>query len=105
MRVIVHDSFVASEQIEKAGFEAVALDELYRRADYITLHVPKLKETTGLLNKAAFEKMKDGVMIINCARGGIVDEADLNQALQSGKVAGAALDVFENEPPGVCPLF
>jgi D-3-phosphoglycerate dehydrogenase len=105
MRVIVHDSFVAPEQIEKAGFEAVALDELYRRADYITLHVPKLKETTGLLNKAAFEKMKDGVMIINCARGGIVDEADLNQALRSGKVAGAALDVFENEPPGVCPLF
>ncbi len=105
MRVIVHDSFVAPEQIEKAGFEAVALDELYRRADYITLHVPKLKETTGLLNKAGFEKMKDGVMIINCARGGIVDEADLNQALRSGKVAGAALDVFENEPPGVCPLF
>jgi len=105
MRVIVHDSFVAPEQIEKAGFEPVALDELYHRADYITLHVPKLKETTGLLNKAAFEKMKDGVMIINCARGGIVDEADLNEALLSGKVAGAALDVFENEPPGVCPLF
>jgi D-3-phosphoglycerate dehydrogenase len=105
MRVIVHDSFVAPEQIEKAGFEAVALDELYRRADYITLHVPKLKETIGLLDKAAFEKMKDGVMIINCARGGIVDEADLNEALRSGKVAGAALDVFENEPPGVCPLF
>ncbi len=105
MRVIVHDSFVAPEQIEKAGFEPVALDELYRRADYITLHVPKLKDTTGLLNKAAFDQMKDGVMIINCARGGIVDEADLNEALLSGKVAGAALDVFEHEPPGVCPLF
>jgi D-3-phosphoglycerate dehydrogenase len=105
MQVIVHDSFVTSELIEKAGFEAVSLDELYRRADFITLHVPKLKETTGLLNKAAFEKMKDGVMIINCARGGIVDETDLNEALRSGKVAGAALDVFEDEPPGVCPLF
>jgi D-3-phosphoglycerate dehydrogenase len=105
MRVVVHDSFVAPEQIEKAGFEPVSLDELYRRADYITLHVPKLKDTLGLLNKAAFEKMKDGVMIINCARGGIIDEADLNEALRSGKVAGAALDVFENEPPGVCPLF
>jgi D-3-phosphoglycerate dehydrogenase len=105
MQVIVHDSFVTPEQIEKAGFESVALDELYRRADYITLHVPKLKETTGLLNKAAFEKMKDGVMIINCARGGIVDETDLNEALRSGRVAGAALDVFESEPPGVCPLF
>jgi D-3-phosphoglycerate dehydrogenase len=84
MQVIVHDSFVAPEQIEKAGFEPVSLDDLYRRA---------------------FEKMKDGVMIINCARGGIVDEADLNDALRSGKVAGAALDVFETEPPGVCPLF
>ncbi|MGB5750617.1 MAG: phosphoglycerate dehydrogenase [Desulfobacterales bacterium] len=105
MQVIVHDSFVTPEQIEKAGFEPVALDELYRRADYITLHVPKLKDTIGFLNKAAFGKMKDGVMIINCARGGIVDEADINEALRSGKVAGAALDVFEHEPPGVCPLF
>jgi D-3-phosphoglycerate dehydrogenase / 2-oxoglutarate reductase len=105
MQVVVHDPFVAPEQVEKAGFEAVSLDELYRRSDYITVHVPKLKDTTGLLNKAAFDKMKDGVMIINCARGGIVDEADLNEALRSGRVAGAALDVFENEPPGVCPLF
>ena len=105
MRVIVHDPFVAPEQIERAGFEAVTLAELYRRADYITVHVPKLKDTVGLLNKAAFDQMKDGVMIINCARGGIVDEADLNEALISGKVAGAALDVFAHEPPGVCPLF
>lgn len=105
MQVIVHDPYVAPEQIEKAGFEPVSLDELYKRSDYITVHVPKLKDTVGLLNKAAFGKMKDGVMIINCARGGIVDEADLNEALRSGKVAGAALDVFENEPPGVCPLF
>jgi D-3-phosphoglycerate dehydrogenase len=105
MHVIVHDSFVAPEHIEKAGFEPVSLDDLYSRADYITLHVPKLKDTLGLINKAAFEKMKDGVMVINCARGGIVDETDLNEALRSGKVAGAALDVFETEPPGVCPLF
>jgi len=105
MQVVVHDSFVTPEQIEKAGFEPVSLEELYRRADFITLHVPKLKDTIGFLNKAAFEKMKDGVMIINCARGGIVDETDLNEALRSGKVAGAALDVFEHEPPGVCPLF
>jgi D-3-phosphoglycerate dehydrogenase len=105
MQVIIHDPFVAPEVIEKAGFEAVTLEELYRRSDYITLHVPKLKDTVGLLNKAAFDKMRDGVMIINCARGGIVDEADLNEALRSGKVAGAALDVFEHEPPGACPLF
>jgi len=105
MQVIVHDPFVTPEQIEKAGFEPVSLQELYRRSDYITVHVPKLKDTVGLLNKAAFDQMKDGVMIINCARGGIVDEADLNEALRTGKVAGAALDVFEHEPPGVCPLF
>jgi D-3-phosphoglycerate dehydrogenase len=105
MQVIVHDPFVTPEQIEKAGFEPVSLEELYLRSDYMTLHVPKMKDTLGLLNKAAFDQMKDGVMIINCARGGIVDEADLNEALKSGKVAGAALDVFEHEPPGVCPLF
>ncbi len=105
MQVVVHDPFVTPEQIEKAGFEPVSAQELYRRADYITVHVPKFKDTVGLLNKTAFDQMKDGVMIINCARGGIVDEADLNEALRSGKVAGAALDVFETEPPGVCPLF
>ena len=105
MQVLVHDAFVAAEQIEKAGFEAVALATLYQRADYITLHVPKFKDTVGFLNKAAFDQMKDGVMIINCARGGIVDEADLKAALDSGKVAGAALDVFEVEPPGASPLF
>jgi D-3-phosphoglycerate dehydrogenase len=105
MQVIIHDPFVAPEQIEKAGLEPVSIEELYRRSDYISLHVPKMKETLGLLNKAAFDQMKDGVMIINCARGGIVDEVDLNEALVSGKVGGAALDVFEHEPPGVCPLF
>ena len=105
MQVIVHDPYIADEQIVKAGFEPVSLQDLYRRSDYITVHVPKLKDTVGLLNKKAFDQMKDGVMIINCARGGIVDEADLNEALRSGRVAGAALDVFENEPPGVCPLF
>jgi D-3-phosphoglycerate dehydrogenase len=105
MKVIVHDPFVTPEQIEKAGLENVTLEELYRKSDYITVHVPKFKETTGLLNKEAFEQMKDGVMIINCARGGIVNEDDLYAALQSGKVAGAALDVFESEPPGRCPLI
>jgi D-3-phosphoglycerate dehydrogenase len=105
MRVIVYDPYVTPEQIEKAGFEPVSLEDLYKRADYVTVHIPKLKDTVGLLNKVAFNQMKDGVMIINCARGGIVDEADLNEALRSGKVAGAALDVFDTEPPGACPLF
>lgn len=105
MQVIVHDPYIPAETIEKAGFEAVSIEDLYTRSDYITVHVPKLKDTVGLLDKKAFDQMKDGVMIINCARGGIVSEADLNDALKSGKVAGAALDVFETEPPGVCPLF
>jgi D-3-phosphoglycerate dehydrogenase len=105
MQVIVYDPYIPVETIEKAGFEAVSVEDLYARSDYITVHVPKLKDTVGLLDKKAFDQMKDGVMIINCARGGIVSEADLNDALKSGKVAGAALDVFETEPPGVCPLF
>ncbi|PQP35251.1 phosphoglycerate dehydrogenase [Desulfobacteraceae bacterium SEEP-SAG9] len=105
MRVILHDPFVTPELIEKAGFESVTLEELYKESDYITVHVPKLKSTTGLINKKAFDQMKAGVMIINCARGGIVDETDLYDAMKSGKVAGAALDVFETEPPGECKLF
>ena len=105
MRVLVHDSFITDEKIREEGFEPVSLEELYSKADYITIHVPKLDDTIGLLNAAAFDQMKDGVMIINCARGGIIDEDDLNEALKSGKVAGAALDVFATEPPGASPLF
>jgi D-3-phosphoglycerate dehydrogenase len=105
MKVIVYDPNVTPDQIEKAGFESVSLEELYQRSDYITVHVPKFKETIGLLGKNAFDQMKDGVMIINCARGGIVDEDALLAALTSGKVAGAALDVFDTEPPGICPLI
>jgi D-3-phosphoglycerate dehydrogenase len=81
------------------------LEELYQKSDYVTVHVPKMESTLGLLDKTAFEKMKDGAMVINCARGGIVDEADLFEAITSGKIAGAALDVFEAEPPGASPLF
>ncbi|MDY6904703.1 MAG: phosphoglycerate dehydrogenase [Thermodesulfobacteriota bacterium] len=105
MNVIVFDPNVNPERIEKAGYKSVTLDELFEQADYITIHVPKIKKTTGLINKDAFAKMKDGVMLVNCARGGIVDEDDLCEALKSGKVAGAALDVFATEPPGESPLF
>jgi len=105
MRVVVYDPYVTPARIGADGFEAVTLESLYPQADYITVHVPKMKSTLGLLNKDAFAKMKDGVMIINCARGGIVNEKDLFEAIKSGKVAGAALDVFETEPPVNSPLF
>ena len=75
------------------------LDSLLSAADYISLHLPKTKETAGMIGKAQFEKMKTGVRIINCARGGVIDENALYEALVSGKVAGAALDVFADEPP------
>ncbi len=105
MRVIICDPFITPERIEKAGYKSVSLSELYQQADYITAHVPKLKNTIGFINKEAFEQMKEGVMIINCARGGIINEADLYDAMNSGKVAGAALDVFETEPPVDSPLL
>jgi D-3-phosphoglycerate dehydrogenase len=75
------------------------MDELLQRSDYITIHVPKTSDTVNLINKEVFSKMKDGMLLINCARGGIVNEQDLCDAIKSGKVAGAALDVFEKEPP------
>ncbi len=105
MKVIVFDPNISSEHIEKAGFEYVTLDQLYERADYITIHVPKMEATIDLLDKDAFAKMKDGVMVINCARGGIINEDALYDAVVSGKVAGAALDVFSTEPPGEHPLL
>ncbi|MGH1455992.1 MAG: phosphoglycerate dehydrogenase [Alphaproteobacteria bacterium] len=98
MKVVAFDPFLTEERAAEIGVEKVELDELFARADFITIHVPKNKHTAGLLNKDAFAKMKDGVRIINCARGGIIVEADLKDALDSGKVAGAALDVFEVEP-------
>ena len=105
MQVAVYDPFITPEQVEKAGFQSMPFETLLEKSDYITVHVPKLKDTIGILNKAAFDRMKDGVMVINCARGGIVNEADLYEALVSGKVAGAALDVFETEPPGKSALI
>ncbi|MCG8618646.1 MAG: phosphoglycerate dehydrogenase, partial [Desulfobacterales bacterium] len=105
MKVIVFDPNISSEHITKAGFEYVSLEDLYTRADYITIHVPKLDSTIDLLDEEAFGKMKDGVMVINCSRGGIVNESALHDAIKSGKVAGAALDVFATEPPGEHPLL
>ncbi|MFW5930242.1 MAG: phosphoglycerate dehydrogenase [Desulfosalsimonas sp.] len=99
MNVIVYDPVVTPENIRKAKCEPVDLDELYERSDYISIHVPKIKKTINMIDKNAFSKMKDGVMLIHCARGGIVNEDDLYDALESGKVGGAALDVFTTEPP------
>jgi D-3-phosphoglycerate dehydrogenase len=103
MRVLAYDPFITKEVAANLGVELVALDELMARADFITLHTPKTKDTARLLNQQAFKKMKPGVRIINCARGGLIDEEALLGALKEGKVAGAALDVFETEPPP--PVF
>jgi len=98
MKVIAYDPFLSKEWAAKMGIELVELDDLFARADFITVHTPFNEKTKNLINEAAFAKMKKGVYLINCARGGIVNEAALVQALQEGKVAGAALDVFEQEP-------
>ncbi|HOS98529.1 MAG TPA: hydroxyacid dehydrogenase, partial [Deltaproteobacteria bacterium] len=99
MNVIAYDPFITKELAESQGIELTDLDTLYARSDYITVHTPKSKETMGLIGREAFARMKKGVFLINCARGGIVDEQALLEALDSGKVDGAAIDVFEKEPP------
>ncbi len=98
MRVIGYDPFLTDARARDMGIEKVELDALYARADFITIHTPMTEKTKGLINAQAFAKMKDGVRILNVARGGLIVEADLKAALENGKVAGAALDVFETEP-------
>ncbi|MCS7279046.1 MAG: phosphoglycerate dehydrogenase [Thermodesulfobacteriaceae bacterium] len=106
MKIIAYDPYVSPESAERKGVYLVSMEELFRQADFITIHTPLTKETYHLIDEKAFSKMKDGVYIINCARGGIVDEMALYKAMVSGKVAGAALDVFEQEPPpSDHPLF
>ena len=100
MKVTGFDPFIPAENIARMGVEPASLDEIFTRADFITVHVPLTPETQGLINHEAFTRMKPGVRIINCARGGIVDENDLVDAIKNGKVAGAALDVYVDEPPG-----
>ena len=96
MSVVAYDPFVKEAP---AGIKLVSLDELLAQADYISLHLPKTKESSNMIGKEQFGKMKNGVRIVNCARGGIVNEDALYEALTSGKVAGDALDVFNEEPP------
>lgn len=100
MKVIVYDPYLKQDMIERLDLESVTLDEIFERSDYITIHTPKTKETVNLINSDTIAKMKKGAMLINCARGGIVNEDDLYEALKAGHLAGAALDVFETEPPG-----
>ena len=105
MRVIAYDPFLSEGRASELGVEKVELEELFARSDFITLHTPLTDRTRRIIDKAAIAGMKDGVRIVNCARGGLIVEADLVEALKSGKVAGAGIDVFETEPATENPLF
>lgn len=100
MKLLAYDPFISKDRADQLGCTLVDLDLLFSEADYITLHIPKTAETTHLIGKEALAKMKPTTRIINCARGGVVDEDALVEALEAGKIAGAALDVFEKEPLG-----
>jgi D-3-phosphoglycerate dehydrogenase len=104
MNVITYDPHIAPEVAKRLGVELVSLDEVYQRSHFITIHTPLTDDTRNLVNAKAFERMKDRVKIINCARGGIINEQDLLEAIKSGKVEGAALDVYSEEPPKDNPL-
>ncbi len=99
MKVIAYDPYLRADKALQIGVEAVKIDELLSRADFITLHMPLTPENRHMIGAKEFEKMKKGVRIVNCARGGLIDEKALAQAIAGGNVAGAALDVFESEPP------
>ena len=106
MKLVVFDPFASKEIVEKMGADYVSsLDEFWGKCDFITVHVPKTKETINLINKDTIAKMKKGVRLVNCARGGIINEQDLKEAIEAGQVAAAAIDVYENEPNITeCPL-
>jgi D-3-phosphoglycerate dehydrogenase len=105
MNVIAYDPFLNEDKAQAMGIRKGSLDEVFAESDFITIHSPMTTETKGLINTATIAKMKNGVRIINCARGGIINEIDLYEAMKSGKVAAAALDVFEKEPPENNPLL
>jgi D-3-phosphoglycerate dehydrogenase len=104
MKLLAYDPFISKERADQLGCTLVDLDLLFAESDYITLHIPKTPETTHLINAQSLAKMKPTVRIINCSRGGIIDEAALVEALEAGRIAGAALDVFEQEPLGESKL-
>ncbi|MBF0557805.1 MAG: phosphoglycerate dehydrogenase [Nitrospirae bacterium] len=106
MKVLVYDPFAGKEIVETAGSSyAASLDDIWRASDFVTLHVPKNKDTINMINKDSIAKMKKGVKIINCARGAIVNETDLSEAIESGQVEMAAIDVFDKEPVADSPLL
>ena len=105
MKVIACDPYIKPETIERLDLEPVSFEELLERADYLTIHTPKTDETANMINRDTIANMKKGAMVINCARGGIVNEDDLYEALKAGHLAGAALDVFSKEPPGKIDLM
>lgn len=106
MRVVAFDPFVSAERYRELGVEKAAnSEEVYAQADFITIHLPKTPETQNWMNAAAFAKMRDGVRVLNVARGGLIDEGALKDALDAGKVGGAAIDVFPSEPVTEHPLF
>jgi len=105
MKVVAYDPFLTPERAVELGVEKVELDQLLARADFITLHTPLTDQTRNILSRANLAKTKKGVRIVNCARGGLIDEAALKEALDNGHVAGAALDVFVEEPAKENPLF
>ena len=105
MKVIAFDPFLTPERALEIGVEKVELDEVLKRADFITLHTPLTDKTRNIINAEALAKCKKGVRVINCARGGLIDEQALKEALESGQVGGVALDVFEEEPAKENPLF
>lgn len=105
MTVIGYDPLLSSEIALKLGVELIPIEEVYRRSDFLTVHVPLTSETRGMISEKEIRKCKPGVRIINCARGGVIDEDALLKGLESGQVAGAALDVFSHEPPGMHPLL
>ena len=105
MKVIAYDPYLSQDRADQIGVEKVELDELLKRADFLTLHVPLTDQTRNILSKNNIAKLKPGARIINCARGGLVDEAALAQAIRDGHIAGAAFDVFAEEPATNSPLF
>lgn len=105
MKVLVYDPFISKQRAEELDLKTVSLEEIWRQADFITLHIPKTNETANLISGTVLSRIKPGVRIINASRGGVIDEAALARAIADGRVAGAALDVYDTEPPKDSPLL